>query len=187
MFYKFSEVYTDISELRTILNDGRFNEQFTDYVTATIYVSFLNDYFLYDVDNVKELKMLLRRYFFISMQRLIDSYFLYMIIQDISNTFNVSGGKETTTTQRTIDYTNDIFRKYAQTPTAVSPSTNFVDSYTDMQEKTTGNDNTEESVTKTEDKNVSDKEKYNFYKICNFIVVNIHKIFSNHFITFYDL
>lgn len=187
MFFKLNEVFTDMEELQQLLSDSRFNEQFTTYVTTLVFLTFMDDYFIYDVDNVEELKMLLFRYFPLSMQRLIDSYFLYMKTQNINNTFNVSGGNEKETTERTIDYTNDIFRKYAQTPTAVSPSTNFVDTYTDMQEKTTGNDNTDESVTKNRDKIVSDKEINNFYRMCNNIVVNIHKIFSNHFITFYEL
>ena len=191
MYFKLKEIFQNASDIKPYLEDNRFNDDFKTYVANVIFNRFYDDYFIYYIDSSptaeENLESILLRYFPLCYQQLINVFFLYMKTQNISTDFNVSGGSEKETTERTIDYTNDIFRKYAQTPTAVSPSTNFVDSYTDMQEKTTGNDNTDESVTKNRDKIVSDKEINNFYRMCNAININIQKIFSNQFLPFYYL
>ena len=191
MYFKLKEICPNASDIKPYLEDNRFNDDFKTYVANVIFYRFYDDYFIYYIDSSptaeENLESILLRYFPLCYQQLINVFFLYMKSQNISTDFNVSGGSEKETTERTIDYTNDIFRKYAQTPTAVSPSTNFVDSYTDMQEKTTGNDNTEESVTKNRDKIVSDKEINNFYRMCNVINSSIQKIFSNQFLPFYYL
>lgn len=191
MFFKLNEICPNASDIKPYLEDNRFNDDFKTYVANVIYNRFYDDYFIYYIVDSsiaqENLESILLRYFPLCYQQLINVFFLFMKTQNIDTDFNVSGGNEKETTKRTIDYTNDIFRKYAQTPTAVSPSTNFVDSYTDMQEKTTGNDNTDESVTKNRDKIVSDKEINNFYRMCNAINSSIQKIFSNQFMPFYYL
>lgn len=165
------------------------NGQFKFFIQTTLVMHYINETIIYpllDDETKEEYEQKIEMKFSSTYNECIDLLMPYIKYNEYFESKKLIEDSETHTYSGNETTSNQRFKKYAQTPTSIQPTEQFVDNYTDAQEKNDDSGTRANTSTRNIERDGGDEKQLEYSRKVKMIQDEILRRFAKHFILIYD-